>query len=398
MKEWILKLIDSQQQGYMERTFDGPSMDGPGPIVVVEKAEYMKLAERASALEDELDDARQTRLAIKLTRAEQENIRLRSMLEEVLDLQVLNDSQRQAGLYHEQECLKRAREELSRQAEQVSDGEEKTRPTPVGGVSAHVTHRNADRSSDPAHPGESTQQETPQERAESEICPCGAETSEGCSQAGCPLYLHEQSQQTNEVAEGSPTLGYPKNADAHHPSASTTRQERAGDPKPPTAEKAVAKGLNGGVPADQPAHTQQANPVGYGHTGPCQPDCTCDMAKSLRKQTEHECEDWCHCRKCGGFKAGGVPYGHSCGCEQSEPDDEAEERRIEQEYVKKRLTEEEPEPAAARWSIARHYEAAAEACKHSWPWGKERHIYERGFCEGAKWGQETKPDNGGNKS
>jgi len=51
-----------------------------------------------------------------------------------------------------------ARRAQTQQVDQVSDGGEKTRPTPVGGVSAHVTHRNADRSSDPAQPGESTRQ------------------------------------------------------------------------------------------------------------------------------------------------------------------------------------------------------------------------------------------------
>lgn len=31
----------------------------------------------------------------------------------------------------------------------------------------------------------------------------------------------------------------------------------------------------------------------------------------------HECEEWCHCRTCGGFKIGGVPYGPSCSCLKS---------------------------------------------------------------------------------
>lgn len=30
-----------------------------------------------------------------------------------------------------------------------------------------------------------------------------------------------------------------------------------------------------------PEQSQQVNPVGYGHTGPCQPDCTCDIARDL---------------------------------------------------------------------------------------------------------------------
>jgi hypothetical protein len=31
---------------------------------------------------------------------------------------------------------------------------------------------------------------------------------------------------------------------------------------------------------------------------------------------KHTCEEWCHCRECGGFKPGGVPYGNSCSCEK----------------------------------------------------------------------------------
>lgn len=43
MREWTLRLRGSEQgMGYCERTFDGPSMEGPGPIVVVEKAAYEK--------------------------------------------------------------------------------------------------------------------------------------------------------------------------------------------------------------------------------------------------------------------------------------------------------------------------------------------------------------------
>lgn len=28
----------------------------------------------------------------------------------------------------------------------------------------------------------------------------------------------------------------------------------------------------------------------------------------------NNCPEWCHCRKCGGFKPGGMPYGFSCVC------------------------------------------------------------------------------------
>ena len=33
----------------------------------------------------------------------------------------------------------------------------------------------------------------------------------------------------------------------------------------------------------------------------------------------HTCEEWCHCRTCGGFKMGGIPYGSSCSCESEIP-------------------------------------------------------------------------------
>lgn len=32
----------------------------------------------------------------------------------------------------------------------------------------------------------------------------------------------------------------------------------------------------------------------------------------------NKCEDWCHCKTCGGFKLGGVPYGHSCFCPENQ--------------------------------------------------------------------------------
>lgn len=38
------------------------------------------------------------------------------------------------------------------------------------------------------------------------------------------------------------------------------------------------------------------------------------VPESKENKFGHECEEWCHCRACGGFKMGGVPHGPSCSC------------------------------------------------------------------------------------
>lgn len=43
-----------------------------------------------------------------------------------------------------------------------------------------------------------------------------------------------------------------------------------------------------------------------------------------------DCPDWCHCRKCGGFKLGGMPYGHSCSC----PEELKRVEKLRKEYEK----------------------------------------------------------------
>jgi hypothetical protein len=55
-REWTLILEQSTQQGYYSRTFKGPSMDGPGPIDVIEKEPIMALlAEKDAQLAEAVE-------------------------------------------------------------------------------------------------------------------------------------------------------------------------------------------------------------------------------------------------------------------------------------------------------------------------------------------------------
>ena len=53
MKVWTLKL-DRTQEGYF-RNFDGPSIEGPEPIEVVQKQEYDKLKKVLESIRDDYD-------------------------------------------------------------------------------------------------------------------------------------------------------------------------------------------------------------------------------------------------------------------------------------------------------------------------------------------------------
>lgn len=54
MKEWILSL-ERAQEGFF-RHFEGPCMEGPGPITVIDKKEYEKLLEHTKKLVEPILD------------------------------------------------------------------------------------------------------------------------------------------------------------------------------------------------------------------------------------------------------------------------------------------------------------------------------------------------------